>query len=101
MQDYNEIQLIAPINGACKGTPNEIWFPAQVPGGVSKEARQKMKDDERMAKEICGRCDQTKQCLEYSLVYEPFGVWGGMNEVERAIMRTERDAQQSAARARI
>ena len=39
-------------------------------------------DDE--AKRICGRCPVRSDCLEYSLRTGPhWGVWGGLNEVER------------------
>ena len=41
----------------------------------------------RRAKEICGRCPVIDECLAYALANrEPFGVWGGTTEAERAVM---------------
>jgi hypothetical protein len=47
--------------------------------------------NEDTAKQICSDCDVTIHCLEYSLRHEPFGTWGGMNEVERAQLRVKRN----------
>lgn len=39
------------------------------------------------AKAICRRCPAIKECLEYALrVREPYGVWGGRSEDERALL---------------
>jgi len=39
---------------------------------------------EDKAKAICGVCEVQRECLEYALATrEPYGIWGGLNEVER------------------
>src|SRR5262245_20384349 len=39
---------------------------------------------ERAAKSVCAACPVRQECLDYALrVREPFGIWGGLNEVER------------------
>jgi WhiB family transcriptional regulator, redox-sensing transcriptional regulator len=39
----------------------------------------------RRAKAICAECPVTSECRAHSLKYqEPFGVWGGLSETERA-----------------
>ena len=40
------------------------------------------------AKTICATCEVKKQCLDYSLFYDSFGVWGGMSEDERKILKS-------------
>lgn len=35
------------------------------------------------AKGICETCPVKQECLEYGLLYEEFGVWGGSTHVER------------------
>lgn len=38
----------------------------------------------KKAKAICGNCPVIDSCKSYALKhYEPFGVWGGMDETER------------------
>jgi WhiB family redox-sensing transcriptional regulator len=37
------------------------------------------------AKAVCRRCPVASDCLDYALdVNEPFGIWGGLTEAERA-----------------
>jgi WhiB family redox-sensing transcriptional regulator len=46
-----------------------------------KEDREKR---ELKAKSVCNGCPVKFECLEEAYeISEPFGVWGGMNEVER------------------
>ena len=36
------------------------------------------------AKAICAECIVRTECLEYALaIREPYGIWGGLNEIER------------------
>ncbi len=56
------------------------FFPA--PGAPAGEA-----------KAVCARCAVRDQCLEYALRWEHLcGVWGGMTERERRLLRRERVA---------
>ncbi|RVW09365.1 WhiB family transcriptional regulator [Prescottella agglutinans] len=68
-------------HGSCQGMNESIFFP---PTGERGNARMMR---ERRAKAICASCPVLNTCLEHSLaVPEPFGVWGGVGESERAIM---------------
>lgn len=50
----------------------------------SERLGEKAKRD-RVAKQICAACPVRNRCLEVSLVSrEPYGVWGGLTEEERA-----------------
>lgn len=40
-----------------------------------------------LAKSICAECGVSEECLEYSLLHEPFGIWGGKTERERKTLR--------------
>lgn len=42
------------------------------------------------AKKICKECVSRGPCLEYSLYNEPIGIWGGLDEGERALLRRVR-----------
>lgn len=39
--------------------------------------------DSRNAKNFCKRCPVQPDCLEYALLTEQYGIWGGMSETER------------------
>lgn len=42
------------------------------------------------AKQICETCPVKEPCLEYALVNESYGIWGGMSETERQYERMNR-----------
>ena len=59
---------------ACIGLNIEIFYPNLKP-------RYRKASPTQTAKQICGQCCVAEGCLEYSLHFEPLGVWGGKNEV--------------------
>ena len=66
--------------GACRGPQASVFFPPpHFERKVERLAR------ERQAKRICSSCLVKDECLEYAVtIGEPHGVWGGLNERERA-----------------
>lgn len=67
------------LRGACRGEDSALFFHPEGERGSSREAR------DAAAKLVCQTCPVTKECLEYALASrEPYGVWGGLSEVERA-----------------
>jgi WhiB family redox-sensing transcriptional regulator len=80
--------VFAPEDGACVGHPTEWWFPLQKTG--KREELAELRKNTSVAKSICISCIRIEQCLEYSLQWEPWGIWGGMDEQERARIRWER-----------
>lgn len=78
----------APEGGSCAGHPTDWWFPIQK---SSKRADVvELRANIQRAKIICVGCSVRQECLEYSLKWEPFGIWGGHDEQERAQMRWEK-----------
>jgi WhiB family redox-sensing transcriptional regulator len=69
---------------ACKGHPRDWWFP-EFP--LRKEQITTM----RRAIEICSGCSVKTDCLDHSLSWEQFGIWGGMTERHRATERRVRN----------
>lgn len=62
----------------CLGIDPDLFFPER---GVSSA----------QAKNVCLRCVVKEECLEYALQNgEKFGIWGGMSERERRVLRRER-----------
>jgi len=67
------------LHAACRGMDVSVFYhPA--------EERNKARDDRiAAAKAICRTCPAINACLEHALrVREPYGVWGGLSEEERA-----------------
>jgi WhiB family redox-sensing transcriptional regulator len=60
----------------CLGCDPELFFPAR--GESTKEA-----------KAVCAGCEVRLECLAGHL-YEKHGIWGGMSERERRVLRRQR-----------
>ncbi|HIZ34912.1 MAG TPA: WhiB family transcriptional regulator [Candidatus Ruania gallistercoris] len=65
--------------GACRQTGDEQFFHPEGERGAARRRR------DANAKAICASCPVIQQCREHALqVREPYGVWGGLTEEERA-----------------
>lgn len=67
-------------DAACKGQPRDWWFPEHPP---TKKSVLEM----RSAIAICNKCPVKENCLEHSLHWEHFGIWGGLTERRRMALR--------------
>lgn len=75
--------------GACRETGPELFFHPEGERGGTRRRR------DEAAKAICATCPVIQQCREHALrVREPYGVWGGLSEDDRAAIYsgTERKA---------
>lgn len=81
----------SPENGGCKGYPTDWWFPLQKTG--KRDEVIALRENTEKAKSICHKCSVAVTCLEYSLKWEPWGIWGGHDEQTRAQMRWSRNVQ--------
>lgn len=67
------------LDGACRGADSVLFFHPDGERGLARARRQEA------AKAVCARCPVITACLHHALsVHEPYGVWGGMSEEERA-----------------
>ncbi len=67
--------------GACMGVDSAVFFSPEAERGAKRERR------EENAKRLCFQCPVMLRCREHALaVREPYGVWGGLTEGERAAM---------------
>jgi hypothetical protein len=85
----NETGAAPPVGGACNGKPTEWWFP-EFSQSMTREAKHSILQIEADAMRICSGCMVAKECLDYSLSHEPFGIWGGFNEQQRLRIRLDR-----------
>ncbi|MFJ5038015.1 WhiB family transcriptional regulator [Streptomyces parvulus] len=76
-------------DAACRtSTDPDIWF-AEGDGPAAI--------DRREAKRVCRRCPAIASCLHAALERrEPFGVWGGLDQDERAQLTVIRPAREPA-----
>lgn len=66
-------------DAACRGMDSEAFFHPPAERNAAREKR-----IER-AKSICRGCPAITDCLDHALsVREPYGIWGGLSEDERA-----------------
>ena len=64
---------------ACKPYPAVLFF-----GIDDSETPMERRAREEEAKSVCATCTVRVECLEYALVTkEPYGIWGGLTELER------------------
>ena len=67
----------------CIGTDPELFFPVGTSGSALAQVA--------AAKRICDGCVVRPECLEWSLVtFQDAGVWGGLDEEERRVIRRAR-----------
>ena len=67
------------LHGACRGESTSLFFHPDGERGPARARRQSA------AKAVCAKCPVVEACLKHALaVREPYGVWGGMSEEERA-----------------
>lgn len=67
---------------ACATADSRLFF------GHRGEGQQERCRREAAAKAICARCPVRQACAADALAHrEPFGVWGGLTESERRVLR--------------
>jgi WhiB family redox-sensing transcriptional regulator len=76
---------------ACRDVDPELFFPAAAPGTPAHDRQA------APAKKVCRRCPVRDACLAEALRLIPYGVAGGLTELEREQMR--RSAHGRKARA--
>lgn len=66
-------------NALCRGNHAHLFFPPS-----TFERKDDRERRELRAKAICDVCPVKSECIDYALsIREPFGIWGGMTEVDR------------------
>ncbi|MBK9180084.1 MAG: WhiB family transcriptional regulator [Acidimicrobiales bacterium] len=74
------------LRAACRGPQSAVFFPP-----AQFERKDEKAEREQRAKSICASCSVREPCLEYALrIREPHGIWGGLSEVERRHLLSDR-----------
>lgn len=67
------------LKALCRGNHAYLFFPPS-----TFERKEERERRETKAKAICGVCPVRMECYEHAVaIREPFGIWGGLTEVER------------------
>jgi len=73
----------------CRDTDPELFFPVGTTGTALTQIER--------AKQVCGECAVRTDCLEFSLTTnQDSGIWGGLSEEERRVIRRQRAARARA-----
>lgn len=76
----------------CRDTDPELFFPVGATGMALVQID--------TAKEVCTECLVRAECLDFALnTNQDSGIWGGLSEEERRVIRRERAAQSRRATA--
>lgn len=74
----------------CRTVESTLFFPVGVTGDAERQILS--------AKRVCAQCSVSLQCLEYALrTNQEYGVWGGMDEEERKMIRRIRRVESRLA----
>jgi WhiB family redox-sensing transcriptional regulator len=74
------------LKAACRGPQAAVFFPPP-----QFERKDDKLEREGRAKQICAMCSVRRDCLDYAIaIREPHGIWGGLNELERKQLLTQR-----------
>jgi WhiB family redox-sensing transcriptional regulator len=74
----------------CRDTDPDLFFPVGTTGQALIQIA--------LAKQVCGECPVSTDCLEYALeTNQDSGIWGGLDEEQRRNIRR----QQAASRQRM
>lgn len=75
MREPNQYE--APL---CASVGGDFWFPEKATGGSNST-------EMVMAKSICRQCSHQAECAEWGIYKEMHGIWGGITEGERVLIR--------------
>ncbi len=70
----------------CRDTDPELFFPVGTTGSALVQIER--------AKKVCGECSVRLDCLDFALsTNQDSGIWGGLCEEERRVIRRQRAAR--------
>jgi WhiB family redox-sensing transcriptional regulator len=74
-------EMFDMTDAACATADPELFFPDGQAGRGAKTMQ---------AKEICATCPIAVQCLQYAVLNDEDGIWGGTTPSERKLLKKSR-----------
>lgn len=68
---------------SCATVGGDYWFPELEAGGVTQA-------EAKVAKSICHSCPHKVECAEWGIYKEAHGIWGGLTNRDRQVIRRQR-----------
>jgi len=66
-------------NAKCRGIDTELFYPPR-----DKFSRE---EEQYFSERLCGGCPAREACLEWGMVHERHGIWGGLTAFRRDLKR--------------
>jgi len=66
----------------CKGIDTDMYFPVEDGTMVSEK---------KIIVSICGNCIHQAECADWGIRHEAHGIWGGLNEPQRKVIRKQKN----------
>jgi hypothetical protein len=70
-------------NPPCRELGTDVFYADQTVGATTKYGFRQL----ATVKKVCGNCPFQKDCLDWGVKHESFGIWGGATEYERSMIR--------------
>jgi hypothetical protein len=70
---------------SCETIGGDFWFPEAIPGKKDSSI-----EDTKLAVSVCNRCPHRRECAEWGINKEYFGIWGGLTLRQRQKIRDQR-----------
>jgi hypothetical protein len=70
---------------SCATIGGDFWFP-----DVTLGKKEVSVEDTKFAVGICNRCPHRRECAEWGITKEYFGIWGGLTIRQRQQIRSQR-----------
>ena len=66
----------------CKGIDTEMYFPVEDSSSFPEK---------KLIASVCGNCVHQVECAEWGIRRERFGIWGGLTDYQRQVIRRQRN----------
>lgn len=73
----------------CADIPTTYYYKEPEDAKLSRREREQLNKLKNAAKSLCYQCTFRKECLDWALHYEYYGIWGGIDEDQRKALRRE------------
>lgn len=66
----------------CKGIDTDMYYPAEDNGAFPEK---------KLLVSICGSCIHQDECADWGIRNEVHGIWGGLTEPQRRVIRKQKN----------
>ena len=82
-------------DAACAGATTELFYAHERPGPKGKKVESYDQSPRMTARIFCQHCPVLAECAEWGIANEEHGIWGGLTEAQRRVIRRERGGRRA------